>query len=387
MSTRNPNPAGTAPVRHRRWLGRFSRRTLLVVLVLAVLLVAARLALPAVLRDAVNRRLERIPEYSGRVESVSVSLVRGAYALNDVRIRKTNSQRDEPFFAAERIDFSLAWRELLERRVVSDIVIMGGRLNFVKEPAEEFSTLDADERWQDAIQDIFPIDITHLEIRDGFLHYIDRSADPVVDVFIDNMHAVATGLRNRPAETGEKLPASLLINGDSVGGGRLAIQMDGDPLAEEPHFELKVELIGVDLPALNDLLRAYGNVDVSRGTMEIFIEMAARDGRFEGYVKPFFRDVDFKDVGPDDKNIAEKLWEKVVGFVVTVFKNKERDQLASRVPFAGEFGSPDVGLLATIRTMFRHGFIEPLPQRLEQSVTTEQVEPKGQTPKPPEEPK
>lgn len=380
-------PPGPTAAPHRVGaFRRYSKRTMVAVLVLFLVLIAARIALPFVVQSAINRRLDEIPEYAGRVESVDVALWRGAYALNGVNIRKVNAQRDEPFFAAERIDFSLAWRELRRRHIVSDIVVYGARLNFIKEPAEEFSTLDADERWQNAIQDIFPIDITRLEIHDGFLHYIDRSADPVVDIFIDRMHAVATGLRNRPADTGEKLPATLLVNGDSVGAGRLAIQAEGDPLAPEPHFELKVELTDVNLPALNDLLRAYGNVDVSAGTMEIYLEMAARDGRFEGYVKPFFREVDFSDVGADDKSLGEKIWEKVVGVVVAVFKNKEQDQLASRVPFAGEFGDPEVGLLATIRTMLRHGFIEPLPQRLEQSVTTEQVEPKGEAQKPPPEP-
>lgn len=141
----------------------------------------------------------------------------------------------------------------------------------------------------------------------------------------------------------------------------------------------------VNLPELNDLLRAYGNVEVSAGVMQLYLEMAARDGRFEGYVKPFFDHIDFKDLGHDDKNLAEKLREKIASGAVALFKNKPRDQLATRIPFAGEFGSADAGLLATLRTMLRHGFIEPLPQRLEQSVKSEDIPAAPKKAEPPEE--
>lgn len=367
-----------------RWL-RGLTVALVVVVALALL---ARLVLPFVLQRAINARLEAIPDYTGSVESVDVGLLRGAYALNGLVIRKRNALQGEPFFAADRIDFSLAWRELVRRRVVSDIVVTRGRLNFLREPADEFSQLDADRRWQDVIQDIFPIEITHLEINDGTLHFVDRAADPVVDVFIKNMHALVTGLRNRPAdEDGEPMPADLLVEGSTVGGGSLLIVGKGEPLAAQPHFELRVTVERVALPELNELLRAYGKVDVSRGVLDVYFEMAARDGRFEGYLKPFFTDLDFRDLAEDDKNLAEKLWEKVVSGLVGLFKNKPKNQLGARVPFAGEFGDPRIGLLATLRTIFRHGFIRPLPERLERSVEAENVEPPGQTPKPPKEPR
>lgn len=371
--------------RHGAW--RVSKWTIVVLVVLVVLLVIARLALPLFLKRAIDARLEAIPDYTGSVQSIGVSLYRGAYQLNGVEIRKRNATRGEPFFSAERIDFSIAWRELRHRHVVADILVQEGRVNFTKEPAPEFSQLDVDRRWQDAIQDIFPIDITHFEVRDGFLHYIDRSTFPIVDVFVNHAHAIATGLRNRPADANDKFPANLTVEGDSVGGGRLSLVMRAEPLAPQPHFELRVTLDQVSLPALNDLLRAYGKVDVSAGVMQLYLEMAARDGRFEGYVKPFFDHIDFKDVAKDDKNLAEKIWEKIVSGAVALFKNKPRDQLAARIPFAGEFGSADVGLLATFRTMLRHGFIQPLPERLERSIKSEDIPPAPEKAKLPTEPK
>jgi len=210
---------------HRAWV--FSRATVLIVAVLVVALIAMRVALPYILRHAINARLAKIPAYEGRVESVDVAVWRGAYVLDGVRIAKRGANGAEPFFAAREIDFSLAWRELFHRKFVSDIVADEAELNFVKGPSPAQSQLKADRRWQSVIQDIFPVDITHLQIENSRLHYLDKTADPVVDLYVDHMKLLATGLQNRPADVGEEFPAALVVEGDSIGHGRLFISGRG----------------------------------------------------------------------------------------------------------------------------------------------------------------
>jgi hypothetical protein len=120
---------------------------------------------------------------------------------------------------------------------------------------------------------------------------------------------------------------------------------------------------------LNDFLLAYGNVDVSQGDFQLFVEMAAADGKYEGYIKPFLDNLDFKDVEANkNKNIRERLWERLVSGLSTLVKNKPRDQVATRIPFSGEFGQTDVGILATIGNLLRHGFGRALSERLDGQV-------------------
>ncbi len=351
--------------------------TFIIVASIAVVLLALRIALPYVLHRAINTRLSKIPAYEGQVESVSVAVWRGAYTLRNVRIGKRGLHETVPFFAAREIDFSLAWRELFHRKFVSDVILEGAEINFVKAASPEQSQLEADRRWQSVIQDIFPIAITHLKIDDGRLHYVDRTANPVVDLFIDHMDALATGLRNRTTDDGKKFPASLFVEGDSIGRGRLFITAQGEPLAAKPHFELLVRLEKVSLPALNEFLRAYGNVDVKAGDFQLYVEVAARDGRFEGYAKPFFTKIEFTDLSAEGKSVVQKIWQLAVGGLVKLFKNKERDQLATRIPFAGEFGRTDVGVWATITSMLHHGFVSALPTALEHSVDADAIPPPG----------
>ena len=88
--------------------------------ILAVLLVGARVALPYFVKDEFNRRLMALESYDGHVEDVDLALWRGAYRVDDIRIVKTGSKQPEPFFDAERIDFSVEWRSLLRGRVVAE---------------------------------------------------------------------------------------------------------------------------------------------------------------------------------------------------------------------------------------------------------------------------
>ncbi len=351
------------------------RTTFVILSVIAGLLIVGRIVLPGFLKSSINKRLNNIPDYAGQVQDVDISLYRGAYSLHRLEIVKRNGQVREPFFKVESIDFSLAWRELFRGKIVSDIYLQKPELNFVQGASGEASQVATDKRWQDVIEDIFPVDITYLEITDGQLRYVNTTTTPKVDVRVARMHAISTGLRNRATPQEGEFPASIDVSGDSIGMGKLRISTKLEPLAVQPHFLLKLELENVSLPALNEFLRAYANVDVSAGTFKGYLEMTAREGKFDGYFKPFFENVDFRDLPEeaDKKSLGQQLWEGVVRFVAFVFKNHEKDQLATRVPFSGEFGKTEVSVWKTILNTLRHAFVRPWPERLEsRTVTPEQ---------------
>ena len=351
---------------HFERAARWFRRSWHIVLVVVLVLLAVRLVLPRALNSLINQRLEKIPEYAGRVEDIDLSVWRGAYQLEGVEIVKTNGERREPFFKATKIDFSLAWRDLFRGRFVGDFVLEDAELIVVNAPTEEGSQTEVvDKRWQDAIEDIFPIEMTRLEVMDSVIRFIDTDADPKVDISLKGLEVVATGLRNRPSDKRGPLPADVELRAKTIGHGDLRIFGGLDVLAEQPRFKLNLELVNVDLPALNDFLLAYGNVDVARGNFQLYLEVAAAEGRYEGYIKPFFDDLDFKDVEDKTKPAAQRLWEKMVGGLSALLKNKSRDQVATRIPFSGEFGETDVGVLATIGNLIRHGFGRALSERLE----------------------
>jgi len=363
-----------------RHVRSWPRRVVITVAVVAAVLLGARIALPYAIQRLMNDRLARIPGYTGHVNKIVVHLWRGAYSLHDFAILRQNDGVREPFFQARVIDVSLAWRELWHRRVVSDIRVDQGQLNFVHGASDAESQTDVDRRWQDVIQDIFPIDITHLEITNGLLRYVDHTRQPKVDLFVTHMRVTATGLRNRREEAADgEFPARITLEGDSLGAGKLQLLLTADPLAAEPYFHLSLKLDDVNLPALNESLRAYAHVDVGRGTFRLVAEMAGRDGGFQGYLKPFFEDLDFHNSGDKDKGLAARIWERLVAAFAWVVKDKSRDQLATRIPFEGKFGDAKIGLLATITNLFRHGFIRAFNPTVEDSVRADNVLPSGKS--------
>jgi hypothetical protein len=356
-----PVPYFSAPHRLRRW----PRRVVLIVATLAVLLLAARLALPGLLKSAINQRLEQVPGYTGRVDDVDVSLLRGAYAMTNLQLEKRDASGTRPFVVIDHLDFSLVWGELFRGRVVSEIHARHPRVNFVQGPTQETSQLDFDRRWQDVINDLFPIEITHLEVSDGELHFVAPGQKPPVDIYLRDLRVVIRGLRNRPDLDQDELPATLLVEGITPGNGRLALSSELEPLAASPRFHLKLKIDHLSLPAVNQFLLAYGNVDVSRGEFTGYLEMVARDGRYRGYFKPFFENLEFKGTIDADKSVFARLWEKMVAALAVLVRNRDTEQVALRIPFEGNFEDTRVARWQSIRTLFRNGFIQALSEGLD----------------------
>jgi hypothetical protein len=105
--------------------------------------------------------------------------------------------------------------------------------------------------------------------------------------------------------------------------------------------------------------------------------MAGRDGGFQGYVKPFFENVDFHNL--QDKRIGSRIWEHIVAGAAWLVKDKSRDQVATRIPFEGKFGDAKVGFFATFTNLFRHGFIRAFNPTVEGSVHADNVLPTGKS--------
>src|SRR5687768_9717380 len=85
-------PCGATMRRRDKWL--------IAVVVVIVVLVAIRAAMPTVIRDYVNDQLQALEQYDGQVEDIDLSLLRGAYAIDNIRIVKTGGKQPVPFFSA-----------------------------------------------------------------------------------------------------------------------------------------------------------------------------------------------------------------------------------------------------------------------------------------------
>lgn len=351
-----------SPSWHTAWMTRSRTKKNLVISILAVIvaLAAFRLYLPTLVLRKVNQKLALLEGYQGRVDRIGISLWRGAYQIKGVTIEKNGGKVPVPFFSAGAIDFSLEWRALLHRRIVTNVVMKAPVLNFVRGPTEETSATNPNESFARTLKGLAPFDIDRLEIKDGEIHYRDFSSDPKIDIALTSLQAVARNLRNSE-EIGVDLPADIEIKGKAFESGDLSLAIKLNPLNDEPTFELKQSLSGVELTKLNDFFDAYAKVRVKKGGFRFYTEIAAKDGKFIGYAEPFFTDMV---IDKGTGSTGRKVWAVVATAVEWIFSNKRKKQVATRIPIEGTFDKTKIGLWAAVGGMLKNAYIKALTPTL-----------------------
>jgi len=132
---------------------------------------------------------------------------------------------------------------------------------------------------------------------------------------------------------------------------------------------MKATLTNTNIVDFNNFLSAYGKFDVKEGSLSIYTEAAAKDGRIIGYVKPIVKDLKVVDLEQDSKKPGHLLWESIVGLAAWVFKNHPHDQLATKVDFDGDLKKPDISIWSVIGQTLKNAFIQALYPSLENSIT------------------
>lgn len=346
------------------------------------LLVAIRAVLPIAVEHYANKTLDELEGYSGHIEDVDLALIRGAYVIEGVKILKTGGKAPVPFFSASEIDLSVQWGALLDGSIVSEIDVYRPRLNFVtaakddtaqqakKETKQE--QVEPASNWTDVVKDLVPFNINRFSIVDGEVHYRDFSSEPKVDVFIQDIRAEARNLTNSEDKSGS-MAATFDGRARAMQSGKIRFEGKVDPYAKAPTFDAAFRLNGLELRQLNPYLRAFANVDVEQGTFSVDSELAAQNGRFQGYVKPFVDNLDVLRWEKEKESFPNKAWQALVEATNNLLEDSSRDRTAARIPFAGSFEDPKIGVWSALGSLLRNGFIEALRRGLEGSIDIERV--------------
>jgi hypothetical protein len=343
---------------------RFRRHAVQVALGLIVLLIGARAALPIVLERYVNRTLDQLAGYSGRIEDIDLALWRGAYQIEGIRIVKTGGRIPVPFFQASLLDISVEWGALLDGDIVAEIELYRPRVNFVKGPTKQTTQTEPASNWTDTVRELAPFRINRFTISDGEVHYRDLHSEPKVDVYVQEIRATARNLTNAGDLSGS-LVATFEAAALAMGSGRVHLKGGYNPYAKQPTFDLAFGLDKLDLTQANEFLRAYASIDAERGTLSLDGEFAAAKGRFRGYVKPFIEDLDVLRWGEEKENVINELWQGLVELAGTILEDSDKNRVATRIAFAGAIDAPEANLWSTIGGLLRNAFIESLRRGLE----------------------
>lgn len=321
--------------------------------VLVVALIAGRIYLPFWVTDYVNRQIDQLEGYRGSIDGVGISLWRGAYQIHGLNIHKRDGLK-EPFVAAELVDFSIQWKALLNGHIVSEVDIYDINLNFAK------SQSGAGGGFGTFLTSLTPFDINRLDVHSGRVAYLDYSASPDVNIFIDDINGSVTNLRN-VEDKNVALPSELAVTGKSIGGGKLNLAGNVNILRDVPDFDVEVKLEDTQLAAFNDYTRAAAAIDFDQGRAGFYSELAAANGNLAGYVKFIADDVRMINLRTQD-SILNALWESVAASFMAIFKNHSEDQFALRLPITGRIDNPERGVWSAFLSIFSNAFGGAFPR-------------------------
>ena len=328
-----------------------------VLLVLILVLAMGRIYLPYYLKDYVNAQLNTLKGYRGSVESIHVALYRGAYTINGLKLNKIDKGIPVPFLTIASTDISVQWGALLHGRIVSDIHLLRPQVNFAVSKSGTSAQTGAETNWKPLVDNLVPIDINFVELVNGKLTYQDFSASPKVDLFITELNGKITNLRN-VEDAHVPLPSTLHLSGNSLGGGKLAMDGRVNILTRFIDVDIDSKLEGASLPAFNDFSRACCLLDFKKGTISVYSELVMRNGQIDGYVKPLVHQLSVDRI-PENTNPLEVAWASVASVLLTVFENQPHDQFATKVPLSGHIDSGvETAIWPTLGGIFRNAFIE-----------------------------
>ncbi|BCA56068.1 hypothetical protein W02_32080 [Nitrospira sp. KM1] len=203
--------------------------------------------------------------------------------------------------------------------------------------------------------------ITQSEI--GFTNH---GAEPQYRSTLTNMDVEINNMTNRPEEG----IGDVSIKGNFMGSGPTVIKASFRPEKPRPDFALTVKITKTDVTKLNPLLRAYGRVDVTKGTFAFFSQIEVKNNEIRGYVKPFLKDVEVYDPMQDkDKALGQRLYEAVVGEIVNLLKNVPREQVATKTDVSGPVGNPRANTWDIIENLVQNAFFKAILPGFEKSVT------------------
>lgn len=352
---------------------RHGRAVLVAAIAVAAVVLAARAVLPLALEAYVDRELASMGEYSGAVEDVDVSLIRGAYVLENVTIVKPSAGADQPFVDMPRMDLALQWPALLRARLAGEIVMHSPIINLIQGESDRDTQLGTGVNWPEEVRDLFPFTFNRVDVIDALVTFRAPGIEAEESLTLRNGCLLLRNLTNVQREEQQAF-ADLELEGAVMGNAPLALTGRFDPNAAVPTFDLNLALEGAQLPDVNPWLSEFLNVDAEAGAFSMYTELAAADGRFEGYIKPVMENPQIFSLQEPSSGPFQKAWEALVGIAAAIFSNRETDQVATQIPFAGELERPEAGLLAAMVNLLRNAFVASFSRSIEGTVSLENLD-------------
>jgi hypothetical protein len=236
------------------------------------------------------------------------------------------------------------------------------RVEYVSTPRSAGAPAKAARKTAEAVQKVnnapdLQLRARNIEVTDSRVGFLNKQTTPPYRAFVDLASLRLENFTNQRTE-GQMVATA---KGRFMGSGPTQMVAHFRPEVDGPDFDMKVAIESTDLTTMNDMLRAHGKFDVVAGVFSFYSELAVKNGRVRGYVKPLFKDVRAYDEGQDShKSAARKVYEALVTGVSKIMKNTPRKEVATEVDISGPLQNPEGSTLQAIVKLIQNAFFKAI---------------------------
>jgi len=343
-----------------------------ILLALAILIII-RALLPLIGLRVINWSLEnKMGEYTGRIEDFDLSLYRGAYQLQGLEIKKKTGHLP-PILSIREIDLSIAWRALLERRLLLDVILYEASVRLIDSNEKGERQLGVEEKpkdWKAVLDVIVPIEVESLKVVNSSMYFTNSSLKKPVPVALENIRLTTGDLRTRAKNvlSAFDFKAILQKHANVHAEGKI------DMLAKIPRMDMDFELTKFQLKTANNILMAYIPLDVTEGELSVYGEVAYAEGKGDGYAKVFFKEGDIVANKQKFQSWKHFFYEIIAAVANWLLKNPDSKTFAFRVPFTiSEVTKVKLDTSKVLDSILENRKKE-LPRSIEKSVSLKELE-------------
>jgi hypothetical protein len=165
-------------------------------------------------------------------------------------------------------------------------------------------------------------------------------------------------------------PAQARLKAKFMGSGITTASGNFRPEKGGPDLDLYVKIENTRLTAMNNLLRAYGDFDVSAGAFSLISELHVKNNAVSGYIKPFFKDIKVYDRRKDkERGLSHQLYEMLVGGVAKLLENRSRQEVATKANITGSLDKPETSTWQIVVELVKNAFFKAILPSFDKEVT------------------
>lgn len=324
---------------------------------------AAHLLAPVFILRKLNAHLEEFsPVYSAHIQSLHLNFFRMAYKFKGLEATLKADHRR--FLKIDEVDVSIAWRELLHGRILTDVVTNGADAILSHKLFADSKAPEATPK-EDAghlADKLFPLRISRVELHHSAFEFADLINQPESERWkVSAIEGRVINLNPSP-----EVPLTFFtLQGSMLNSPLFKLAGKAKRQAKPVQWKADLEMRGFDLKAANPIFLKVLPVSFTAGKMDLFAEALSKGGEIDGYAKPFFKNLHMVGNKSDFKGIKHFGVEILISIADFILRNPDDKTLAMRVPFKMAGGKLKVDQAEALSTAVEHGFGDPLKKSIE----------------------